>query len=185
MAEAPETIVTARLRLARPRFVDAQAIFDRYASDAEVTRYLGWPQHRTVADTRAFIEFSDAEWARWPAGPYLAWLADGTLAGATGLAFETPWRASTGYVFARDAWGQGYAGEALAAMVALAPTLGVKRLYAICHPDHRASRRVLERDGFVFEGELRAHAVFPNLAPGVPADCACFAKTFTHEEIGD
>jgi RimJ/RimL family protein N-acetyltransferase len=178
MAEAPETIVTARMRLTRPRAADAQAIFERYASDAEVTRYLGWPQHQSVDDTRAFIEFSDAEWARWPAGPYLASRLDGPLVGATGLAFETPWRAATGYVFARDSWGRGYAGEALAAMAALAPALGVRRLYAICHPDHRVSRRVLERGGFAFEGVLRAHAVFPNIRPGVPADCACYAVTF-------
>jgi RimJ/RimL family protein N-acetyltransferase len=178
MAEAPETIVTPRMRLVRPRAADAAAIFERYASDAEVTRYLGWPRHQSVADTRAFIEFSDAEWARWPAGPYLARLEDGSLVGATGLAFETPWRAATGYVFARDSWGRGFAGEALAAMSSLAPALGVRRLYAICHPDHCVSRRVLERGGFAFEGVLRAHAVFPNLQPGVPADCACYALTF-------
>jgi RimJ/RimL family protein N-acetyltransferase len=179
MAEAPDTIVTPRLRLARPRAGDAEAVFERYASDEEVTRYLGWPRHETLDDTRAFIAFSDSEWARWPAGPYLAWLPDGTLAGATGLAFETPWRAATGYVFARDAWGKGYAGEALAAMLDLAPALGITRLYALCHPDHRASRRVLERGGFAFEAILRAHTVFPNLAPGVPTDCACYARTFT------
>jgi RimJ/RimL family protein N-acetyltransferase len=178
MAGAPETIVTPRLRLTRPREADACAIFERYASDAEVTRFLGWPRHQTSADTREFIGFSDAEWARWPAGPYLAWFSDGRLAGATGLAFETPWRAATGYVFARDAWGHGYAGEALMAMVQLAPSLGVSRLYALCHPGHQASRRVLERGGFTFEGVLRAHAVFPNLEPGVPADCACYAVTF-------
>jgi ribosomal-protein-alanine N-acetyltransferase len=178
MATAPATLTTPRLRLARPRGCDVDAVFERYASDVEVTRYLGWPRHETVADTRAFIAFSDAEWAHWPAGPYLAWLEDGTLVGATGLAFETPWRAATGYVFARDAWGKGYAGEALAAMVGLAPAVGVTHLHAICHPEHRASRRVLERGGFTFEGILHAHAVFPNLVPGVPADCACYVMTF-------
>jgi [ribosomal protein S5]-alanine N-acetyltransferase len=184
MTTAPETLSTPRLRLARPRALDAEAIFERYASDAEVTRYLGWPRHESVSDTRAFIAFSDAEWARWPAGPYLVWLADGTLIGGSGLAFETPWRASTGYVFARDAWGSGYAGEVLEAMVRLAPAVGVTRLYALCHPGHRASRHVLERGGFAFEAILRAHSVFPNLAPCVPADCACYAMAFNHEGRG-
>jgi ribosomal-protein-alanine N-acetyltransferase len=174
----PPRIETARLRLARPAGADAGAIFERYASDPEVTQYLGWARHLSIDDTRAFIAFSEAEWARWPAGPYLAWGRDGTLLGATGLAFETPWRASTGYVLARDAWGRGYAGEALAAMVTLAPAVGVTRLYAICHPDHLASRRVLERGGFAFEAILRSYAVFPNLAAGVPTDCACYAMAF-------
>jgi len=178
---APETLVTARLRLRRPRPADAQAIFERYASDPEVTRYLGWPSHKTIDDARAFLEFSEVEWTRWPAGPYLAFLEDDTLAGATGLAFETPWRASTGYVFARDAWGRGLASEALAAMVTLAPALGVRRLYALCHPNHHASRRVLERGGFAFEAVLRHHTTFPNLTPGQPSDCACYAIAFGGE----
>jgi ribosomal-protein-alanine N-acetyltransferase len=178
MTSAPDRLMTARLRLERPRAGDAPAVFERYASDERVTRYLGWARHESVADSEAFVAFSDAEWARWPAGPYLAWLEDGTLAGATGLAFETPWRAATGYVIAHDLWGRGYASEALAAMIGLAPALGVSRLYALCHPDHAASRRVLERGGLAFEAVLRAHTVFPNLAPGEPADCACYARTF-------
>jgi 8-oxo-dGTP diphosphatase len=180
---ASETLETARLRLARPRAEDAEAIFSRYASVEEVTRFLGWPRHRAVDDTRSFITFSDAEWARWPAGPYLAWQGD-TLIGGTGLAFETPWRAATGYVLARDAWGQGYATEMLAAMVDLARRLGVVRLYAICHPAHHASRRVLERGGFNLEGVLRAYAVFPNLDRRGPDDCACYARVLV-ESLAD
>ena len=172
-------IETERLVLRPPTTEDAAAMFDRYASDAEVTRYMGWPRHTSVQDTKAFIGFSLAEWKRWGVGPLVALDRNsGALLGSSGLVMETPDRAATGYVFARDAWGKGYAGEALAAMVSLAPGLGVRRLYAICHPEHHVSRRVLERGGFDFEGILRAHAVFPNLAPGVPADCACYAVAF-------
>ena len=70
-ARAPETIETDRLLLRRPKQSDAQAVFHRYASDRDVTRYLSWPTHRNVADTLAFLSWSDAEWDRWPAGPYL------------------------------------------------------------------------------------------------------------------
>src|SRR3974390_1278438 len=64
--KAPETMETDRLLLRRPRQSDAQAVFHRYASDHEVTRYLSWPTHRNVADTLAFLSWSDAEWERWP-----------------------------------------------------------------------------------------------------------------------
>ena len=47
------------------------AIFARYSSDPEVTRLVGWPRHRHVDDARGFLQWSDAEWARAPAGPYL------------------------------------------------------------------------------------------------------------------
>ena len=174
---APERIETARLVLRRPRHVDAAAIFARYASDAEVTRYMSFPRHVSVDQTRAFLDFSDDEWRRWPAGPYLIeHRADGRVLGGTGLGFESPWCASTGYLLARDAWGHGYASEALAAMVDLARRVGVIRLYAMCHIDHAASRRVLEKGGFAHEGVLRRSTLFPNLAGRGPHDAHCFAR---------
>ena len=175
----PERIETGRLILRRPRSADAEAVFERYSADPEVTRFLGWPRHRSLDETRAFLEFSDAEWQRWPMGPYLIESrADGRLLGGTGLAFETPFRAATGYVLAKDAWGAGYATEALGRMVALAGEFGLRRLYALCHPDHRASWRVLEKCGFAREAVLRCHSEFPNLQPGAPADVLCYARVF-------
>src|SRR6266702_3292157 len=92
--------------------------FHAIASDPEVTRLVGWPIHRSVGQTQAFLEFSNREWQQWPAGPYLIESrADGRLLGSTGLGFETPVVANTGYVLAQDAWGYGYATEALEAMV--------------------------------------------------------------------
>ena len=174
--KAPERIETARLVLRRPRVADAEAIFARYAADAEVTRFVGWPAHRTADDTRAFLAFSDAQWACWPAGPYLVHAREGdALLGSTGLAFETSWRAMTGYVFARDAWGRGFATEALRAMVETARAVGVQRLYALCHTGHRPSWHVLEKAGLEREGVLRRYCEFPNLQPGEPLDVFCYA----------
>ena len=174
---APNLIETARLVLRRPRPDDAHAIYARYAGDPEVTRFLGWPTHLSVDDTLAFLQFSDAEWERWSAGPYLIVArTDQRLLGGTGLSVETPYRAATGYVLARDAWGQGFATEALRAMVDLVARLRLPRLHAFCHPQHAASRRVLEKCGFVCEGTWRRYAEFPNLSPGEPADVLCYAN---------
>lgn len=166
---APETIETMRLRLTRPQLVDAGEMLARYAGDPEVTRYLGWATHTTLAHTEAFVGFSDSQWTASPAGPYLIWSRDdGRLLGSTGLAFDTPDVASTGYVLARDAWGRGYATEALGAMVELAGTLGIKRLQAVCHAEHATSRRVLEKRGFRVDEAATPDVDFPNLAPDVP-----------------
>ena len=167
---------TERLILRKPESADADAIFERYASDPEVGRYLAWPIHETIEDTRAFLAFSDLEWERSPAGPYLMFDKNtGILLGSTGLAFELPHCASTGYVLAVDAWGNGFATEAVIAMRNLAPVLGLQRLYAACHPEHGPSRRVLEKAGFELEGTLRGHCEFPNLKRGVRLDAVCYA----------
>ena len=50
-------------------------------------------------------------------------------------------------------------------MIALASTLGVVRVHAQCHTQHRASWHVMEKCGFQREGVLRRHSVFPNLSP--------------------
>jgi [ribosomal protein S5]-alanine N-acetyltransferase len=177
--QAPERVATARLILRRPRTADAGAIFERYASDPEVTRWLGWPRHTTIADTEGFLGFSEAEWERWPAGPYLIERrADGVLVGATGFGFETPQRAMTGYVLARDAWGQGFATEALRAIVELTPSLGLVRLHAFCHADHVASTHVLDKCGLVREGVFRRHSVFPNSGLDAPLDVLIYARTW-------
>lgn len=173
--KAPETLESARLIYRRPAAADAAEILARYAADPRVTRYVGFPAHASVEDTKQFLAWSDAEWERWPAGPYLIRTRAGNvLAGSTGLSFETPYRAATGYVLAADSWGQGYATEALRAMAALAPGLGVRRLYALCHVAHEPSRRVLEKGGFTREGILRRYMVFPNLG-GEPADVYCYS----------
>lgn len=177
LMKAPERIETERLVLRRPAPADAPAIFTRYASDPEVTRFLGWPRHRGVDETRAFLEISDQEWERWPAGPYvLESRESGGLLGGSGFGFETAERASTGYVLARDAWGQGYATEALRAVVATSAGLGVKTLYALCHAEHVASRRVLEKCGFTRAGTRPIE--FPNLGMPGPSEAFCYTLSF-------
>lgn len=169
---------TPRLALRPPRHGDARELFQRIASDPRVTRLVAWPMHTSLRDTEAFLSFSQAEWTKWPVGPLLITCQrDGTILGSTGLAFETSYRASTGFVLAKDAWGSGFASEALAAVVNIATTLSVRRLYALCHVQHEKSVRVLERCGFDREGTLRKHTVFPNLGMAEPQDVYCYAKT--------
>jgi RimJ/RimL family protein N-acetyltransferase len=171
-------IETSRLLLRRPVAADARRIFDRYAGDEVVCRYLAWPRHESIEDSLDFVRFSDHEWARWPAGPFVVLSREnGDLLGSTGLAFESTARASTGYVFARDAWGAGYATEAVLAMRSLASDLGVRRLTACCHPDHTPSRRVLEKAGFALEGTLPRYCEFPNLSPAETLDVVCYSLT--------
>lgn len=172
---APETFEHEGLLLRRPLMDDAPLIYSRYASDDQVTRYLGWPRHTSVEDSRVFVGFSDAEWVKWGAGPYLTFDRAGeTLVGSTGLAFDQEGVASTGYVVARDCWGLGHATTMLRAMIQVSRAMGVRRLYALCHVEHEASRRVMEKCGLTPEGVLARHMVFPNLGPW-RADVLCYA----------
>ena len=59
-----------------------------------------------------------------------------------------------GYWVARDHWGQGYASEAARSVVALAETLGHRRVTAQHFIDNPASGRVLEKTGFRRTGRV-------------------------------
>lgn len=177
--QAPEQLETARLRLRRPVAEDAAVIFDSYASDPEVTRWLSWPCHVDPEDTIAFLEMTDEEWRREGVGAYLITSMAGSLLGSTGLHLETRYRAVTGYVLTKHAWGKGFATEALQAMVRVTEALSIGRLSALVHPEHTASIRVLEKCGFELEGHLRAHTEFPNLMPGVALDVLSYSIVFS------
>ena len=163
--------------LRRPRAGDADAIFARYSSDPDVTRFVGWPMHRSVDETRAFLDYSDAEWTRWLGGPYLiVSRADGRCSAAPAsrsrrrLARHDRIRARE-----RRLGTRAMRPRRSRRWSSVARDSGVRRLYALCHHEHRASAHVLEKCDFAREGVLRGYAEFPNLIPVEPQDVACYA----------
>ncbi len=51
----PDRFETGRLVLRRPMMTDAQAMFERYSCDPEVTRYMLCRPHTHISETRLFI----------------------------------------------------------------------------------------------------------------------------------
>jgi RimJ/RimL family protein N-acetyltransferase len=69
-------------------------------------------------------------------------------------------KASVGYVFRQEAWGHGYATEAVRALLTWAfDTLDLNRVQGDVDTRNPASARVLEKLGFVREGTLREDCV--------------------------
>ncbi|MBI5773755.1 MAG: GNAT family N-acetyltransferase [Verrucomicrobia bacterium] len=173
----PESFHTARLLLRKPRPEDAPLIFAAYAQDAEVTRYLTWPPHKTVGVTQAVVE---RLLAAWQSGAEFSWLlfsrAGDELVGAIS-ARPDGHRIDLGYVLARCHWTQGLMTEAVLAVVQWALTEpSVFRVWAVCDTENPASGRVLEKAGLKREGILRQWALHPNIS-ATPRDCFSYAKT--------
>lgn len=174
----PHSFKTARLLLRPVAGGDAPAIFRSYAQDPEVTRYLVWAPHRTVADTEAYIG------ACLALSPYSARVyalvgrSDGLLAGCFHLRRPVPHRIECGYVLARPLWGRGLMTEALRAVVvwALAEP-GVFRIGAGCDADNPGSARVMEKAGLMREGLLKRWMVHPNMS-AEPRDCFIYGLTW-------
>lgn len=173
----PTEVRTARLLLRKPATADAQAIFDAYASDPDVTRFLTWEPHRNSNETAAFLDGCLAKWADGSGFPFI--IEERTTPGAPiGMINLRPsdHRISVGYVLARSSWGRGIAPEALAALVDLSLAQDhIFRFEAFCDAENKASARVMEKVGLTYEGTLRRHSVAPNLS-SEPRDCLLFAK---------
>src|SRR3954466_2085133 len=103
----PDSVETSRLRLRRPVPADAERIFQAYAQDREVTRYLVWVPHTSVETTKKFIAFCQDRWATSAAFPYvITRKEDDDLLGMIEIR-PNGHRAEFGYVLARSCWGNG------------------------------------------------------------------------------
>ena len=174
----PEEIRTERLALRCPSPADAERVFDNYARDPEVSRYLTWRPHRSIDDTHAAIAFFMRQWSSGDRRSYVIDAPDFPCAGGMDLRLADEGRSVVfGYVLARPLWGKGYMTEALTASVEAALSVpGVWRAWAYCDVDNPASGRVMEKAGMGFEGILRRWALHPNVDPVRPRDCRIYAR---------
>lgn len=123
----------------------------------DVMRYVD--EARPVAAIRQTFDSRLPEWT--PGSPH--WLclvvretATQTPLGVTGYVHREEDCAEVGFLFAPEAQGKGFAGESLRAVCDFAFTQGaIRRLIATVTVGNVASRRLLEKVGFILEGELR------------------------------
>ena len=149
---------TEDLLLRRIRQKDAADIY-RYASDAEVARFVLWDPHRSPAETRSIVRDLRRRCRLGYPSSWAVTLRDtGRVIGTIGFVWYSAENASAelGYSFARDCWNRGYATQALKAVTRAAfRYLPVNRLEAQHDVRNPASGRVMQKCGFRREGILR------------------------------
>ena len=175
MPRPDATWETPRLRARAASPADAPALYEHYACDAAVARYMTWRPHRDPSETRAFLERGEAAWSDGSAFLWSLWLkGDGAFAGVIEARVRPP-SANLGYALARRFWRQGLMSEALDSVIrwSLAQP-EIFRVWATCDVENAASAGVLEHAGLQREGILRRWTIHPNLSDA-PRDCFCYA----------
>ncbi len=137
---------------------DAQVIHS-YASDPEVSRFIGWPLMKTLDETRSYIEeMLRREAADTHLYASVALKSTGEIIG-TAMIFNfnrAANHAEIGYVFHKKHWGKGYGSETVALMDNFAfDVLKLHKLHARVVHANIGSARVLEKNGFKLEGRLK------------------------------
>jgi [ribosomal protein S5]-alanine N-acetyltransferase len=166
------TLETQRMRLSPLTTGDTEHIFP-LMRDAEVMAFWDIAE---IDDPDLIERIVEGQVQEMAEGRAVYWalrsLADDRFLGTCDLSEidRRHHRAEVGFMLGRDAWGQGYALEAMQAVLAHAATLGLRRLLARTHLGNRRSDSLLEKLGFEEEGMLRGHV----LRDGERRDCRLF-----------
>jgi len=175
MRTPPESFDTDRLRACRLRVDDAERVFEGWAQDPDVTRYLVWRPHRSLDES---VEHATRCEEEWEAGTSFTWILEDPDTGrALGsiAAHVNGHRVALGYLLVPSVWGRGLMAEAVSYLTNwFLSEPEVHRVWAVCDAENPASARVLEKCGFELEGTLRSWMRHPNVSAG-PRDALCYA----------
>jgi len=168
------TITTPRLTLRRLTVDDAQAMYDNWATDEKVTKYLSWNVHESVEDTKELL-------TQWVAGydnlETYHWVIEfgGTIIGTINFHAISNWdeHCEMGYCIGSKWWNMGIATEAVGEVIRFAfEELNANKVCALHDTENIGSGRVMQKNGMKQEGLLREHKVRKD---GTHGDLAYYA----------
>lgn len=154
-------IETDRLIL---RLIDHEDIYDIFecTSDPEMEKLTGiFTLHTNLQETARFIQKHLDGYQKRTLIPWVVVLKPSNkVIGMIMLLSYMPnhFRAEIGSFISRSYWGNGFATEAIMAVLNFAfYDIGLHKVYATVDPRNRASEKVLLKCGFTYEGLLRDH----------------------------
>jgi ribosomal-protein-alanine N-acetyltransferase len=153
-------IETERLLLRGPKPEDLQHVY-RIHSDPEVMRFYGVLPYDSVEKAQKHLDWlyslhREGKGLR----PVITVKGLDTYIGDVGYYDyeQKHHRAEIGYILAKEYWGNGFMSEALEAMLKYGfNEMGLNRVQALIDPRNQASQRVIEKQGFKYEGTFREY----------------------------
>lgn len=132
---------------------DAMDVFS-YASDPEVTHFVGWCPHLTPLESLTYIRR-----CLEPSSEFFTFAVEHRelrrVIGAVDLRVTSRLRrvGEIGYTIARPFWGRGYNVEAGGLLLDFSfREIGLRRVVAVCDVENRRSYRTMEKLGMTREG---------------------------------
>lgn len=156
-----QTLETNRLVLRRYEIEDAAAMYNHWASDKEVTKFLTWPAHSNQEVSQGVINdwihhYSDKNYYHWAI--VLKNNGDEPIGDIAVVHMnENVSMAHIGYCIGRKWWNNGITSEALKTVIDfLFDAVGVNRIETRHDPRNPNSGRVMKKCGMKYEGTLRS-----------------------------
>lgn len=154
-------IETDNLILRRFTAGDADAMYNNWASDDEVTKFLSWPTHKDIAITNKVVsswldEYEKNDFYHWAIEEKSSGEVVGniTVVNQSGLHEHC----ELGYCIGKSFWGKGITKDALVRVINyLFTEVGFERIEAIHHLENKSSGRVMIKAGMTYEGRKRRY----------------------------
>ena len=170
------TLTTDRLILRKLTKNDAQSLYE-YCSSSRAAQYSLWTPHSSVSETKSFLKYLVHSAHR---GEYMTWgivlKSSGELIGTCGYTYtDDDFKiAELGYGIKEKHYGNGYATEAMKAVIDYGfCTVGFVRQYAKVMVGNTPSVKLLERLGFIHEGNLKKGIIAKDKATDVSIYAMC------------
>lgn len=152
-----QVLTTPRLTLRPFALDDAEDMYTNWASDPEVTKFLTWPTHQSIAVSKWVLNdwvphYGEADYYHW------AITLDSHAIGSIAVVNhdDLVGKAHIGYALSRKMWHQGIMSEALqAVMDFLFDEVGYQRIEARHDPRNPHSGGVMRKCGMKHEGTQR------------------------------
>ena len=157
-------IETQRLYLRKLTREDTQAMFDNWASDPEVTRYLFWNAHEDISMTRYVL----SRWEEEEKDPSCIRFGievkeDHQLIGSIDVVRYVDGVPEVGYCMSRRYWGKGIMTEACKAFLEHLKNRGFHKVIICAYVDNIGSNRVIQKCGLSLVKEVLIDVPSKNL----------------------
>ena len=144
-------LTTNRLILRTIKKEDTQAVFNNWASDPEVTKYLTWPTHKSIKDTERVMdrwlkENDDPKTIRYG----IALKDSGELIGMIDVVSYIDNNPAIGYCLSRKYWNKGFMTEACNAFMEYLFAIGYQTILIEADENNIGSNKVIQKCGFEF-----------------------------------
>lgn len=140
-----------RLSLRKLKETDVEAIYNNWASDPEVTKYLTWCTHENIDVTKTIVDM----WLKEESNPktirfIITEKGSDEAIGSIDVVNYHEGQPEVGYCLSRKHWNKGYMTEVVKEFIKILFDKGFHTIYICANENNISSNRVIEKCGFVF-----------------------------------
>lgn len=152
-------IETERLLLRKFRLDDAEMMYNNWANDERVTKFLSWTPYKSMEDVRKYISLSIKSYQQDTIYHWAIVFNEKVVGSISVMSIDEKNKlCELGYCVGYEYWGRGIVTEAMKSVISfLFNEVQFHRIFAKHDVENPASGKVMEKCNMIYEGTLYGH----------------------------